>query len=814
MKNILLPFLLVFVTTVNAQKITGFIVNEANQPVAWATASLLTMPDSTVAKLATTNEKGVYQFNDIIPGQYKILVSAVGLEHSSTSIVTVAGDSISLPVLVLSKKATSLEGVQVTATRPLIQVKADKTILNVEGTINATGSDALELLRKAPGVLVDKDDNLSLSGKSGVQVYIDGKPSPLAGKELSEYLKTVQSAQIESFEIITNPSAKYEAAGNAGIINIRMKKNKSYGTNGTFNAGYGIGTFPKFNGGFSLNNRNAVSNIFGTFNANRNKSYNEMFFYRTLGDSIFDQKTTMINRNRNFNYKVGADFFLNKFNTLGIMLHGSNGDNMSASHSLTSIFSQPGISLVKFLQAENSNDGSRNNTNANINYRFADTSGHELNIDLDYGAYRVNSDQWQPNYYVDPYGNFLNSLVYNMIAPTDIDLYSVKADYEQDFKKGKLGLGAKVAYVETDNDFQRYNVYTSNKELDTLRSNRFRYKENINALYANYNRPFKGFAVQVGVRLENTVSEGNSAGFRQVGQSYTSYDSSFKRPYTDLFPSMAITFNKNPMSQFSFTYSRRIDRPAYQDLNPFEFKIDEYTFQKGNTQLRPQYTNSFGFTHTYKYKLNTSLNYSHVKDIFAQLVDTAELSKSFISKRNLATQDIVSLNISYPYSYKKYSAFINVNTYYSKFKADFGTNRKVDLDVFSFNLYGQQSLKFAKTWTAELSGWYTAPSIWQGTFKSDGMGGLDAGIQKSLFKTKGTLKISVSDIFHSMQWGGSSEFAGQAFRGHGSWEAQQFKANFTYRFGNTNVKASRQRKNAIEEESKRASQSQGGIGAQ
>ncbi|RZJ34908.1 MAG: hypothetical protein EOO18_08220 [Chryseobacterium sp.] len=217
----------------------------------------------------------------------------------------------------------------------MVEIKADKTILNVEGTINATGSDALELLRKAPGVLVDRDDNISLSGKNGVQVYIDGKPSPLAGKELSEFLKTIQSAQIESFEIITNPSAKYEAAGNAGIINIRMKKNKSFGTNGTLNAGYGVGTYPKFNGGFSLNNRNAVSNIFGTFNANRNKSLSEMFFFRTLGDSTFDQMTMMTNRNTNFNYKTGADFFLNKFNTLGIMLHGSNGESESSSNSLT-----------------------------------------------------------------------------------------------------------------------------------------------------------------------------------------------------------------------------------------------------------------------------------------------------------------------------------------------------------------------------------------------------------------------------------------------------------------------------------------------
>ena len=224
--------------------------------------------------------------------------------------------------------------------------------------------------------------------------------------------------------------------------------------------------------------------------------------------------------------------------------------------------------------------------------------------------------------------------------------------------------------------------------------------------------------------------------------------SSFKRSYTDLFPSAAITFNKNPMKQWSLTYSRRIDRPAYQDLNPFEFKLDEYTFMKGNINLRPQYTNSFGITHTYKYKLNIALNYSHVKDLFTQIIDTAEKSKAFVSKKNLATQDIVSLNVSYPFQYKSYSLFTNISSNYSKYKADFGTGRKVDLDAFGFNLFAQNSLKFAKTWTAELSGFYNAPTIYQGSFKGRSIYNVDAGISKQVMKGKATVKASVSDVFH------------------------------------------------------------------
>lgn len=272
------------------------------------------------------------------------------------------------------------------------------------------------------------------------------------------------------------------------------------------------------------------------------------------------------------------------------------------------------------------------------------------------------------------------------------------------------------------------------------------------------------------------------------------------------------------MSQFSFTYSRRIDRPAYQDLNPFEFKLDEYTFQKGNTRLRPQYTNSFGVTHTYKYRLNTTLNYSHVTDIFSQLVDTADKSKAYISKQNLATQDIVSLNVSYPFQYKSYSAFANLNAYYSHYKTDStavfsGSGRSIDIDVTAFTFYMQHSIKFGKKkdWTGEVSGWYSSPSVWAGTFESSRMWSMDAGLQKTIFKGKGNLKASLSDVFQTMRWKGVSNFSGQYLVANGGWESRLFKLNLTWRFGSNTVKAARQRKTAAEEESQRVGSQGGGI---
>ena len=805
-----------FSTVTTAQQITGIVKDPLGKGVISSTVSLLNAKDSSVNKLAVTSSEGRYTFANAKTGNYLIKASHVGYAtvYSSTFEVSGSGD-IEVPAIEINKSTGNLKGVTVTAQRPMIEVKADKTILNVEGTINSVGQDALELLRKSPGVMVDKDDNLSLSGKNGVQVYIDGRPTPLAGADLAAYLKSLQSSSIEAIEIITNPSAKYDAAGNAGIINIRLKKNKSYGTNGSVNLGYAIGVTPKYNGGFSLNNRNSIMNIFGNYNYNRRSNENTFALRRTLLDTLFDQKSNMRNRNQGHNFKAGADVFLNKRSTLGVMVNGNINEGTFSNLGRTPITYIPTGQIYRILVADNKSESERRNININLNYRYADTSGHELNLDADHGTFRIRSNQMQPNYYYDASGNTLQeSRIYNMIAPTDININTFKADYEQNFKKGKLGIGGKVSNVKSDNDFQRYNVFNNSKTLDTLRSNAFHYKENINAVYANYNRQFKGFMIQGGLRMENTNAEGRSNGYKMFGGSYQGYDSTFKRNYTDFFPSAAVTFNKNPMSQFTLTYSRRIDRPAYQDLNPFEFKLDEYTFQKGNTQLRPQYTNSFEIIHSYKYKLTTKLGYSHVNDVFTQLVDTAEKSKSFITKKNLATQDITSLNISYPFMYKQYSLFANLNSYYSHYKANLGgPGRTIDLDVFAFNFFAQNSIKFGKTkaWTAELSGWYNSPSIWQGTFKMDAMWSVDAGLQKTIFKGKGNLKASVSDIFKTLEFGGSSTFAGQTTRVRGSFESRQFKLNLSYRFGNNQVKAARQRKSSLEEESSRVGSQGGGI---
>ena len=810
---------LVSALSINAQnlsRITGQINDNTGKALSAATIMLQSAKDSSLVKTAVTDSRGNYEILQIKPGRYFVTSSVVNMQKTNSAIFEVKeNETVTAPLITSQPAVKSLAGVTVSSQKPMIEVRADKMIVNVEGTINAVGNDGLELLRKSPGVMVDKDDNISLSGKNGVRIYIDGKPSPLSGTDLSSFLKSLQSAQIESIEIITNPSAKYEAAGNAGIINIKLKKNLTIGTNGSVNAGYNIGIYAKYNGGIALNHRNTKLNIFGNYNYSQSLSEFNIISNREQFDTAFYQTNRIANRNKgSHNFKTGMDYFINKKSTIGIIVNGNISNNVTTTEGPMKIIYMPTNTLDRTLFATGDNKTRRENVNFNINYRYAVTGGKELNIDADYGFYNLRNNQFQPNDYYDAGGTKLYSNVYHMISPTDITIFSVKSDYEQNFKKGRLGFGGKTGFVNTDNDFRRYNVYGSNEVYDKDRSNRFTYNENINAAYVNYVRTLKTFVIQAGIRVENTNSNGNSNGLKYdtLIHDYRNYDSSIKRNYVDVFPSVAVTYNKNPMSQWGLTYSRRIDRPAYQDLNPFEFKINDYTFMKGNTQLRPQYTNSFGITHTYKYKLNTRLNYSHVKDIFTLLPDTTEKSKSFLTKKNLATQDIVSLNVSYPFQYKWYSFFANLNSNYSKYQADFGGgDRKVNLSVFTVSFFMQNSFKLGKGFTAELSGFYNSPSIWMGTFKSKAIYNLDAGVQKTILKGKGSIKAALSDIFNSMKYRGTSDFSGQQSVFYGKPESRQFKLSFNIRFGNTQVKGSRQRKSAIEEENKRT-ESSGGMG--
>ncbi len=802
-------FLGISATSLNAQEIKGRLLDSKNEPLLAATLSLHNQKDSSAVKYGYIEADGSFRFSQIPAGNYFLKIeeeeSVQYLEHFSYD----GASDKDFSDIIFTPSESTMEKIVFTYQRPLIEMKPDGLVFNVDSTINAVGQNGLDLMRKSPGVVVDKDENITMNGKNGIRVYIDGRLSPLQGNELSEYLKTIQSSTIDAIEIISSPSAKYDAAGNAGVINIKLKKNKLLGTNGSVNAGYAIGKFSKYNGGVSLNHRNGKFNIYGNYNYNYGISWNDATFERRTLDTFFSQKAEMIGHNSTHNYKAGVDYFIDDKNTVGIMVNGNVRASEMDGRNATGFIHIPTGALTQSLVSNNQDANNRDNININLNYQHTGkNNGSTLTIDGDYGRFNINNDQYQPNLYYNNAGSEIHRNVYNLLTNTSINIFSFKADYEQPFMKGKLGLGAKVANTGTQNDFDYLVQQNNNWETDRDRSNAFAYNENIQAVYGQFSRQEKGWSYQVGLRAENTLTEGVSNGQRWNGSSYEQYETTNPRNYFNLFPSVGVTLNKNPMNMLNFMYSKRIDRPNYHDLNPFQYKMTDYAYRQGNINLKPQITNAVSVTHTYKYMLNTRLEYAHTSDVFAELVDTINNGKMFQIKQNLATQDIISLNISMPFAYKSFSSFLNLNTYYSMFKADYGNGRNINLDVFAYNLYGQVAYKINDWLSAEVSGWYTSPSIWQGTFKSIAMGGIDAGLQARVLKGKGNFKLSVGDIFRTMKWGGSSNFAGQDVKAYGRWESQQLRLNFTYNFGNNKIKT-RQRKTAAEDETRRAGDSQG-----
>ncbi len=789
-----------------SQKISGTIKDESGKPVQASTAFLYKASDSGLVKMSVANNQGVYEFISIKPGRYFLKISNVGYQIKYIDPFEYNANDFMVPAIVLLKNTTTLKSVVVSAKKPAIEVKADKIIFNVENNINATGLDGMELLRQSPGVLVDQEDNISLAGKSGVQIFIDGKPSPLTAKDLSSYLRSLRSSSIESIEIINNPSSKYEAAGTGGIINIRLKKNKNYGTNGSVNYDFTQGVWGKHNAGLSLNHRNKNFNVFSNYNYNTGVNEFDLVVYRIVLDSIFDAKIPNSRYNNSHNIKTGVDYTINNKNTIGILLNGNFSNDSSKSDSRTYISYAPTKVADRTLLSDNRGRSSRNNIGINLNYRYADTTGHELGIDADYGYFGLRSNQYQPNIFYDPtLQNTLYQNNYSMITPSDINLYSFKADYEENFQKGRLGFGGKIAVINSDNVFNFYNYDANNKRrYDSVLSNHFIYKENINALYVNYSKSYKNLSVQMGVRMENTITKGNSSGYIEDNTFFKDTVQTFTRRLIDFFPSAAITFTKNPKSQWTLSYSRRINRPSYQNLNPFENRSSEYGGFKGNPSLRPEYANSFSLINVFHNKLVTNLSFTHTKDVIVNISDTLNGTSSFYTPRNLAKQDNVSLSVNYSFSKAWYSLTVSVTGYYEHNLADFGTGRKVDLSVYAASGYIQNNFTIGKGWTASLSSWYNSPALFRGTMKTHYLTAANVGVQKTIMKGKGNLRLNFNDIFNTINWYGTSNFAGQYLYATAFWDPRNVTVGFSYKFGNNKVKAARRHTTGLDDESKRA----------
>jgi len=790
-KHYFLTITLFIYAFAKAQTLSGIITDELQQPLPFVNV-LLNDTSGNLIKATITAENGTFKIVDLADSDYVINVSFVGFTTIIREI-TISGSTLDLGSLVMQEATEQLDAVTIIAEKPIIQVEPDKTVFNVAATVGSAGVNGLEIMRKAPGVRLDNNDAIIVEGKSGVLIYIDGRQSYLQGNDLTAFLQSLQADTIESIEIITQPSAKYDAAGTAGIINIRLKREKGLGTRGSISSTLTVGDYARTTNSLSITSRLKKWNIYGSYSNYIGRSTGFLNLYRVQGDKIFDAQTDSEFDGFSNNFQVGADHMITTKNTIGAVVSLNTNDSDSRSSSVTPIINRPTQTIDSILRAPNSSESTIQNFNANVNYRYQDTTGVALSADLDYGRYTRDRFNNQPNIYSSPEGETLNSIITKQVTPIQIRILAGKIDYEQKIGNGTFEIGAKASQVRTDNTFNFFDVVNDESLLNINRSNQFDYDEKIYAAYVKYNFSAEKWKFQAGLRSETTDSQGDLSAQNESD----TQDESVSRNYTDLFPSAGITYQANQNNTLALLYSSRIQRPNYQDLNPFEYQLDELSFRRGNPFLQPQYTDNVKLSHTYKYTLTTSLSYSYISDFFAQVTEAVGENRNFLSTRNVADQEVYNLSISYPFKINEWwRAYANVYGSYSTYTATNPAFISTSQETFGF--YAQNTFMLPKKLSVEVSGWYSSPSIWGGTYETDALGSLNIALQKTW--QHWTAKITVNDLLYTIPWSGTTQFGNLFIDGSGGSDSRNINFYVQYSFGNSDVKNNRKRDGSSEDE--------------
>jgi outer membrane receptor protein involved in Fe transport len=781
--------------------VSGKILNNAGQSVDLATIALKSGIDSSLLNVEMSDMDGTYNISGLKSGDYFIEVSFLGYE-SEVEAFTLVNEILKLPNIIMKPSNTQLDEVMVTASRRLVEVRPDRTVFNVQGTVNSAGENVLDLMRKAPGVLVDNNDNITVLSRSGVLIYVDGKRLPLSGDDLSSYLKSITSEQIDRIDIITNPGAKYEAEGNAGIIDIIMKRDEKLGYNGAISATATQGKYRRGNTSFTGNYRNKRTNVFGNVSYNGGENWNELIFNNYQNGFLIREDNQNVSNRQAINYRIGSDFFINEYNTIGILYSGQNGQGISSTMNNSDISSANTPSQIdSILIANNSSERSRTQNSFNINYAFK-KDNNSLNIDLDYGSFTRFGETNQPNeYYNNSQTQLLSARNVFYSTPVDINISTATLDYELETGKGKIGLGGKFTNVITDNTFLFFNVDDGIKTQNDSRSNRFKYNENVSAGYINYSSSVtEKIKFSGGLRVEHTNAMGDLEAFLSSLQ-----EDPVQFNYLSFFPSLGLTYQKNPQHLWALNYGRRINRPDYNVLNPFREQMSELSFSKGNPFLRPEIVNNVELGYTYKYMYNVKVGYSLTTDQITRLIgpDILDPRAGFITWENLATQEVISINISAPIQINKWwNAYFNANGSYINNQADYGEGGIVDVQALTYSIFTQQTFNLPWSLKGEISGYYSGPGVWGGVFRYEPQYGINLGLQRKFLDEKMNIRLAFNDITYGQGWTGYSDFNGLRGEGQGNYDSRTANLSISYAFGNAKVK-SRNRKTGIEDEAGR-----------
>jgi len=784
--------------------IRGNVTDEKNLPLMTVTVKLKVTTDSVLNKSISTDQSGNFSFSNIPYGSYLIEINLIGYNKAIKSglIISQADTAINLGTIALIPSTKTLGGVEIRAQAPLIEKQIDKTVVNVDQNIANTGTNALEVLKKLPGVQVSPDGQITLNGKSGVNVTIDGKTTYLSADDLANLLTNTPSSDIGKIEIMTNPSAKYDAEGTGGIINIIRKKNTKTGLNGTATGSFGRGHFDRENGSLVLSYKNDKYNLY----LNNSYGYNKTQpgISNTIAD-IMNNNTLLTeevsnnsrgNTNRSYNSAAGLDLYLSKKTTLTV---SGNVSDREATENI-------GSSVTSFDGSHNQT-GSENfaaiNRDKPFNYTTGlqlvhklDTTGRQWSADADYSSYRYRPGQYNTTINYDPSGSLLSQDNVFIDELRTLHIFGARADYVQPLPgNGKIEAGLKSSYVKTNNNSAYYNRVGGQNVIDSTLSDYNVNSENINAGYINFNRQYQKLTVQAGLRAEQTVMKGQ--------QLFT--NASVDRNYLQLFPTLFLSDKFDDQNTFNFQFGRRTDRPDYHELVPFRRPLSATLYFQGNPNLKPNLDWHTEITWAYRNTFFITAAYDVVRD-YLRTFPYLDSNKTTMTRIPTNVQGAHSWNLNISYN-KELTKWYTTNTTVSLYQNSFNGNANgFSLDDAGFatvDLVSNNSFRCSDKLSMEADFEYESKRQFVGS-TYPAYFDWSLALKQKIMNGNGSITINANNPIVIPKFGnGSDHYLDLNQYGHSRRYTGPFIVTFNYRFGSGKLTKT-QSKSGSEEERQRA----------
>lgn len=759
--------------------LSGQVTEPNGQPVGFANVAVLEASSAKVVTGAIADMDGKFLIKTPAAGTYKLRVNGLGYLELLTPTFTVdsPGFSQDFGQLQVQADVKTLSEVQVQTLRPTITTEPDKMVVSVENTAMAEGNTAYDVLAKSPGVWVDQDGNLQLNGKGGVQVMLNGRRSYLSGKELQNLLQNMPAENLKNLELITNPSSRYDAEGASGIININLKKNQDSGMSGSVYAGYQYNSRSTYTSGAEVSHKKGNWNSFGSINLNRRMRYRDMemdrVFMSESGTAKFDQTGSELNERLEPSLRLGTEYDLNERHSIGGV--GSLTMNRTDMAFRTASYLRNGDNL--YIDALNQANEEHANGTFNLHYLGKlDTTGTTLSADLDY-VHIGNTDEasFTNKFFTLPVASNPDSVeLLRNENPTRYDIVSAKVDFATTLNpKLKLELGAKASHVKSDNELRFYEVQDERETFDSKRSNHFIYKETIYAAYTSLSATLSDtWSLQAGLRAEQTFSLGNSLTKKEKTN----------RDNLNLFPTLFVQQKVSDNYQIGYKYSRRISRPYYQNLNPFIFYLDPYTYAQGNPQLKPQYINSFELTQTFKQAYTLVLGYTLTKDLIGEVPEQDPVNNTTIfQQRNIEDAKSATATLVAPIKVSgKWEISNNLTGMYQEFTTVTQIATVVN-EQFSLIANSNHTVLLPKGFRLEAGANYQSAVAFS-VYKVEPQWWLDAGLKRTFLDDKLSLALNVSDVFKSRIMRAATDLNGNRNAIEQYWGQRGVRLNIRYRF--------------------------------